>query len=408
MYPYTDLEHILFRCFLTEPFYVHETPVLLKSLTEHEFDYINDTYFFIKDDEEKFMYYIAFSILQVEGRNVLNNREELLDDLLEIVLEWPPEVIEPITQIMVDFRERTEIALSLLEPYCFTDNSRMKWMCYKNKLLNDPQISGWKGTEYFSLSSTQQSWITINAVEDARVRYENMNDVGRFVGSVYNPKGMKPLNDEENSRRKQELQRRQKLVEMVNEKYADRPMEKDGLKQDLQMLSQEERKKMSETALVDELNALMRGEKDDHEKLVEEYERAVKRMYLEEKKRKEELVVEKVQGKSLQQNPMMAVSRILSEEEVEKSQEEMRREYRERVQAAHPESNSAYRNMHKHIHKLSSLSDDEEEYLQKDVIGEIMDNLPKPDNVNNLINSRGIERRQIIAPDFNHFKKQSE
>ena len=143
-----------------------------------------------------------------------------------------------------------------------------------------------------------------------------INDAARFISTVYNYKGMKPLNDEEIKRRSQETQRRKELVDSVNKRFSDLEIGDTPLKDKSLVLTPEERKNMQDKDLVEELNRMKMGIKDDHDFKVEEYEKAMKRIYLEDKKRKENLIVERIRNNpDPYVMPIVAKSRVIEDEE---------------------------------------------------------------------------------------------
>lgn len=403
-YPYKDLEQILFRCFITEPIYIGGVPILLKSLSEHEFDYINETYFFLDNEEEKFLYYAAYSFLQVEGKSVLEHRPESLEYIVSIIQHWPDHIFTDIAVKMSEFKNRVERALPLLEVYSYTDASRMRWFAYKNRILNEPQITGWAGTDKIALSSAQLSWITLNRMEDERLHYEALNDASRFVATVYNAKGMKTINEDESTRRKMEMNRRREAIEEINRMYDE------GLEDELEtksfVLTEEERRNMDSKDLAEELRRMKEGIKDEHDLGVEAYERELKRIYLEDKKRKEALIYESVSKKSGPDytTSLAAVSRIMDESELEQSKQEKIKEFseKERLYASVGRNPIPEALMDK-LGAMGKLDDEDEQYLRKDVYREVAEKVVKKPN-NSLMGEE--VHRVVKSPTFDEFKKQ--
>ncbi len=399
MYVYADLESLLFRCFITTPVRLAGIPVLFKNLTESEFDYINDSYFFLDSIEDKFNYYVAYSFLQIEGRNLLPERDELIDDLVEIVAGWPSEVYQEATWLMHQFRKRTEKAIALLETYSYTDASRVKWFTYKHKLLNSSQVTGWAGTDYMGLSSTQQSWITLNHLEDQRHSYDTINDAARFVATVFNYKGMKPINDEEVSKRKREYQRRAEQIARVEQSFASPTIgESNTLSTKPAFISPEQRKEMSAQDLVDELNFALSGQEDEHSRIVSHYEKEAKRMFVDEKKRKEDLMVARVQSDQRLRADSPAIttaSRFLSDAELD-----AQIKARETASAEERVVDQGKVNLNPHLQRnfgmMAKLEDEDEEYLYRDPLTAIVDKIPQMMQQSNKL----INNSTITSPSF--------
>lgn len=272
---YDDLENILFRGFLTHGFVYNDIPYRFKSLTEPEFTYINDKWFHITDIETKFKYFLAFSVLEINTENLLPYRHEneFVTEMLGMITSWPQEFYFKVSKLIDIFRERQSYSSKLLEAYTYTDESRMLWANYKGMFLNSPEITGYPGTNIFPLGSLQKSWVYINYLEDLRIRSEQLNDMGRVAGSAANPEGMKDYNSKETNRRNQLKLYREQVKQ--NAGYAT---------------SEDFSGTMSSEELVEQLHRAQRGEKDEHDLMVEKYELNLKRQQLEEKKKLLELM----------------------------------------------------------------------------------------------------------------------
>ena len=272
---YKDLESLLFGGFLTHSFVYNGTPYIFKSLTESEFEYINLKYFFVKDPELKFKYFMAVSILEIDQENLLpfRHEKEFMESILSLIKTWPPEFFIGITKVMDYFTERNVYSNKILEAYSYTDDSRMKWAAHKYMFLNDPKVTGYPGTDIFPLSSTQQSWIYINTIEDLRIHFEMSHDMARLSGSASNPEGMKKVSQDETQRRNQLKMYREQIKNQAgyggsaNYKYVE-----------------------SDQELVEKLWRMQRGEEDEHDKIVANYEKNIKQSILEEKRRREDII----------------------------------------------------------------------------------------------------------------------
>lgn len=271
---YKDLEDILFKGFLSYGFSFNNVHYRFKSLSESEFDYINNKWFFIDNPEDKFKYFLAFSILEINAENLLTVRYEsaFVKKLIAVINSWPQEFFFKTTRLIDFFRERQMYSAKLLEAYTYTDVSRQNWSCYKNMFLNSPQVTGYPGTEIFTLSSLQKSWIYINSLEDLRIWTEVANDVGRLAGSAANPEGMKDFNSGE-------INRRNSLK-----------MYREQVKSGAGYASEFPSGGISDMDLIEQLQRAQRGEKDEHDLIVEAYEKKLKQKHLEDKKMLVELI----------------------------------------------------------------------------------------------------------------------
>lgn len=271
---YLPLEKILFRGFITKPLKLGPVPILLKSITEYEHDYIEEVYFDITDPLKKFDYYLAYSIAMVNHSNILAIRsDDTTDTILDMIRSLPSEEYDRLTLALTEIRSQVEKSLGFLEAYNYTELSRTKWHSYKNFLLNQEVVTGWKGTEHIGLSSAQLLWTSYNRAEDHRMQYDTLNDLTRFLASVHNPKGMESINRTEVANREKEFERRKKII--LGEKELQ-PDQRDIWGEALPEF-------MTPQELVKQMNRDLSGEKDMHLQLVELYEQEIQNMYKKQK-----------------------------------------------------------------------------------------------------------------------------
>lgn len=373
---FKDLEHLLFRGFLTAPIVLKygksKIPILLKSLTEYEFDFIQENYFWVEDVSDKYNYYLAYSILSIDGENILPYRDhDLIHELLlPQIKSWPEEYFEQIATILDLFRQKMQVASKLLEMYSYTDLSRAKWAMYKNQLLNNSAITGWKGTESIPLSSLHISWFALNNQEDARLDYDKFNDVARYVSTAFNPKGMQQVNDKETRRRDALLKRREILLSG----------EKESLLDDISEYGFIDHTKLTDKGLEQLFQRMNKGELDAHEYVMQEYNKNIKKLFIEEKKKKEALLTTSVSNPDIQ-NTLPSVSsssRVMTQEEL--------LEFVKNPKPIEPTNNSDIQPLQgiintdyvesflspdiKSINRLGpgGLTEEEEQYLRKDLL----------------------------------------
>lgn len=339
---------------------------MIKSLTEHEYNYVKDTYYYLEEDE-KFLYYAAYSILQVAGDSVLQHRAEAIPMLLEILKDWPSEYITKLGQKMGVFRDKIVKAHNLLEPYTYTRGSRMRWFAYKGKLLNDPQLTGWPGTENLSLSSVQLSWITLNELEDTKQGHERLLDAAIFIAASLNPNAAS-VQEKEIQKRREEQTRRDEVLDMI----LGNKLSEDDLKSRDLVMTPEQRRSMSNQEIVEELRRMQAGEKDRHDVMVEEYERELKRTYIRSKKQKEEVILETIQERDLMPDiPQGITTRSRVIDDVSKYKPDTTKIVRPHHKIE--EVNPFPEKLMQRFSAMGKLSPEEEEYLTKDVYREIAD-----------------------------------
>ena len=192
------------------------------------------------------------------------------------------------------------------EAFCYTSKSRHLWEEWKQA-----SRFGFKFfAQDFPLTELQKSWISYNEGEDLKHKLEEEWGRAFFIGSSMNPKGVQKSQRDWDSKRKQETEYRQRLVEEANKGNL-----KEKKKEDLKSLKSEEQ-------LRTEYWDWVEGREDKHDVAVREYKERVME-HIEQRKNLVHRQTQEAKEMAAQVQAMNSLSmstpiRAYTDEEVEK------------------------------------------------------------------------------------------
>lgn len=273
-----DIEPILFRGFLTQFAEINGVSFVFKSLNHHEYEMINlitggD---FTRASKVKDYYdlFLTYCVFMVDGQNILVDRDRKARELRAFFSELPLSARQKVIRYLSEINRRAYRAVILTEAFSFEGVSRLRWAQLQTSDLTSTAVTGIQGTETLGMNWAQLTWRALNHYEDLRYRSESDWENAKFVASSMAGKGMNKVNAHDRTRREKEreeqIARRDKILrhvllgETAESKKGDGPV--------MQVA-----KTVDE--LADQLQRDLRGEKDWHDQVVEEYERKVREGY---------------------------------------------------------------------------------------------------------------------------------
>ena len=262
---YEDVESMLFKGFLTLPAVINGVPFIFKTINQHEHQLI-DLRVLSKPEEEtqeeRMAYYIAYSVLFCNQVNVLEGRDEYILHLADSFSCVPVQVCTLILQALNRLNGRARKAIKKIEAYSYGIESKQNWFAYRGKLLGNASITGLSGTGSLGLNSHQKLWIFHNSKEDLQNQYDRDFSIAKFVVSPHANKSIKKLNAKEQAKSKQERKRRQELYFSEGN---------DTIPEEGEIRVSDE----SVSDLLSQMKRAVKGQKDFHDKVIEEHERKV-------------------------------------------------------------------------------------------------------------------------------------
>lgn len=256
---YEDLEQLLFKGFLIDRLHFQGFDFVLKSLTEHEYQRVQDrtpskhpAKAIISD-----CWHIAYSIFQIDGISFLQEeREAIVVRLYKSLIKWPHKAISRLISRCVMMSKRISDSYKKFEAYCYEPQSRINWRAYSNVPLNSVFVTGYKGTEQFPLSPIQVQWINYNKVEDERQQFDTQWGLVRWSSAFLNQKAAEKVDNEVIEQKQKEEQYRQEVMNRA------RGVSKRLDKLDFPNISGQDN---SLDKLLYDLDVVINDKKDDHE-----------------------------------------------------------------------------------------------------------------------------------------------
>lgn len=211
---YEDVEQLLFKGFLTESLHFNGFDFVLKSLTDSEFQRIKDRTPSNHPAKDGIYdcWYLAYSILQINGVYCLSDRDNTSLRLFTSLRKWPLKAINRLIHRCVTFNKRLTEAYKKLEAYCYEPQSRVYWKAYSGLPLNSIAVTGIPGTDLNPLNPIQVQWLSYNRSEDERVSFDVNWSYVRWMGAFLNGKAAEKIDKEVLDQRGKEEDYRQEVM----------------------------------------------------------------------------------------------------------------------------------------------------------------------------------------------------
>jgi hypothetical protein len=264
---YQDVEHLLFKGFIPYQVQVGGLNLVFKTINEHEYERIM-LMSGLKDDPRYTSFfnlnYLFYSIYMVDGMNILKNREDHYGDFTDILKQFPTAFFKKINEVLEYLVKRQNNCSISLEQYVLEYESRYNWEYRKNQVLNSSAHTSIGGTEILGMNQFQKYWTVLNVREDNKEKWEQDYSLFKFLASFTDPKAVKKIENIDKVKKEEEEKRKERLRVMGTEeeiKYLASPMD-------------------TREGIIKELEKQMRGEKDDHDRYVESYEKSIRKQML--------------------------------------------------------------------------------------------------------------------------------
>ena len=216
---------------------------------------------------------LAYNVFMVDGQNVLVERERLLPKLIAMFNDMEPKAKQLLIRHMSEINRRANNAVTLSECYAMEVYSRYRWLQLRGLDLCQPTVTGVPGTERLGMNWAQLTWRVLNSLDDRHEETEREWENAKFVGSCFAGKGIQKIYDQDNDRRRKEkddkLARKDKILRQVL--LGEKPIEKHK-----QLAGAVLTGPTSVEELATQLEKDLRGEKDWHDRVIEEHEQRIK------------------------------------------------------------------------------------------------------------------------------------
>lgn len=220
---------------------------------------------------------IAHSLFIIDGVNVLHNRADHFDKLMRVVSAIPAQIQDKIVENISYINARAMRLHPLVEPYCQDNRSRFHWMQLGSVPLHSSKITGIPGTDDLGMNHCQQTWTALNRLADIREEAEKQWAYAKFVGSCFNGKGVRQVDEQDKARKNRERQefeenRMRVIRDYLNKSSGQRDESADLILPDGRKAIVEGRfRAESAEDLAEQLSAALSGEKDAHDIIIEQH-----------------------------------------------------------------------------------------------------------------------------------------
>lgn len=296
---YKDLEDLLFMGFIPHKARIFGVDFVFKTVSDLEYRKISLMSGVGSNNQYHYRFhqnYLYHSLFMVNGINILENRDEIYSDIIDIFKSFPTILIRKIFDILDTLAARLNKSVNLVEPYSYESISRYSWLSKRNIVLNSHQSTGIKGTGDLGLNQFQKYWSVLNIREDDKESFDDRYSLCKFLASFTDPKSVKKIDAQDKAKKEEEIDKRDriKLFGTKEEEYlgyADPTATKEGI--------------------ISELERQMRGDKDDHDKAIENHERKLRANMLQQMQE-----LKKMQEYRKKSMPTLEEARPISKEEM--------------------------------------------------------------------------------------------
>ena len=269
---YKDVEPLLLRGFLALPATLNGQLFLFKSLNHHEFDWLTlqDGGQSPAEGSRQHDLFLAHSVASVDAVNVLKDRDSHVGELVEFFGALPKAARQKVVRHLSELNRRANRAVLLVEPFIMEHQSRLRWMQLKGLDLSTTAVSGFEGSQTLGLNWGQLTWRALNQLEDLRENAEREWENAKFIASAMAGKGLQRVYNADKRRRqeakREQVERREKVIRLA---LLNEPIDAPGQHGDIVVAR-------TVGELTDQLERDLKGEKDWHDRVIEEHEERIR------------------------------------------------------------------------------------------------------------------------------------
>lgn len=223
--------------------------------------------------------FIAHSVLMIDGQNVLVDRPRHMIRLMKAVAKLSGPIQDKIVSNLSSLNERASRLFPLAEPYSFESRSRFRWLQMKGTPVHSSAFTGFPGTEDVGMNYCQQVWTAMNNIQDRRDELERDWSNAKFIGSCMAGKGIRSIDEKDKMRFEKERVEREDAKMKILYSYLNRTAGIPEPEATVQLpdgrMANVSKKFQAESVdeLAEQLSASLSGEKDFHDRVIEEKER---------------------------------------------------------------------------------------------------------------------------------------
>lgn len=263
---YRNIKHLIYDGFIPVKLQMGDITLTMKSIFPREFSYIEHISF--GKEVDKIPYYFLYSIVFMDGMEVYPHRKEMHDYMMAVFKGLDGKTVEKLYDVMTTIQRYYSWSYENLEGYLYENESRYLWNIYKESILDKGLIGG-----FGVYNTAQESWVIFNQREDRKEQMNlDFNNSKFIVSALVGAKEVRKLDNLEKLRDTEEMRRRQE-VRLKNKTKQVRLSQPINTAQEL----------------IQELHRQIRGEKDIHDRIIEQHEQRMIEKYNEKKARLDDL-----------------------------------------------------------------------------------------------------------------------
>ena len=208
--------------------------------------------------------YLVFSLLVLDGENILSQRKERHKEFFEFFSKMPAYFFGTVYKELMGLRQNLFDLNNYLEGFCYTNQSRRMWYNLNKHFPNTEFLVGIPGIQDLGLNGYQEYWVSINRRLDEEEDYNKQFSLAVLIASANNQKGAKHLRSQHDANSQTVRDKRRKIALEGTTKTIDWSAEGWAAPVD------------TAEELVAELERQMHGYKDKHDLFIEKYLQGLK------------------------------------------------------------------------------------------------------------------------------------
>ena len=262
---YHNLSDLIYKGFLCLVVSFKDQFLIFKTINEKEYDLIKLYSGPGGTSTSRFnINYLVFSLLMVDGENILKQRKERYKEFFDFFSKMPVDFFNAIHKELIDLRRSLFDLNDYLEGFCYTDQSRHMWNYLDRHFPNTESLVGIPGVEDLGINGYQEYWVTLNRRLDEEEEYDKQFSLAVLIASANNAKGAKHIRSQHDAGAQTTRDKRKKIAQEGTVKIINWSAEGWAAPVD------------TAEELVAELERQMHGYKDRHDLFIEKYLQGLK------------------------------------------------------------------------------------------------------------------------------------
>ena len=253
--------------FLTEQASISGMQVVMKSLSPGDLFLLRSRLGLHITERSWREWAVASSVWMLDGQVLLGDVNAPVK-VRQAIVALPKAALDILFSIFTALHNRVQKAITRVEAYCYEDYGRASWRMAGRLSPARDDVAGVPGIGHYGMNHVQRLWVAFNLAEDDRQAWNLEWAAAKLIASASSPKGVKKLNQKDESERNLEEDRRKGVI---NRTY----YEASGL-----LVGEENGmvvyRAVSPEELTDEMNRWARGERDLHDQVIEAYKTKIR------------------------------------------------------------------------------------------------------------------------------------